>query len=345
MTRKGCFVKLEIEGEVVEEFFGPSFLWQRQQIHFHHLLNLIEAARLHRSVQALILIIKPTAIGWGQIEEIHRLLARFHADGKRSYAYLEHADNKSYYLAAGAQKIYLSPATTLELVGLRLEVLFFKKLLDYLGIDPEVVQIGAYKSAAEPFDREGMSENSREMGDAILTDLQERRKVLAAPSTLTGSIGVIGGKLNFEGLFAKVGINVDVVEKGRRAGYTSPARPFSAEEVEVVREQMRQFYEELFLEKVAEGRQKSRDSVRKAAEGRVWTGAQALELELLDQIGGLLEAFEAAQEEAGLSETKKARIVTYTKKWRWRDLFSLPFANPLSQERVFALLSGMWSIR
>ena len=155
---KVCFVKLEIEGEVVEEFFGPSFLWQKQQIHFHQLLNLIEAARLHRSVQSLILIIKPTAIGWGQIEEIHRLLARFHADGKRSYAYLEHADNKSYYLAAGAQKIYLSPATTLELVGLRLEVLYFKKLLDYLGIEPEVVQIGAYKSAAEPFDREGMSE-------------------------------------------------------------------------------------------------------------------------------------------------------------------------------------------
>ena len=503
------------------QFSGPSFLWQKQQIHFHQLLNLIEAARLHRSVQALILIIKPTAIGWGQIEEIHRLLARFHSDGKRSYAYLEHADNKSYYLAAGAQKIYLSPATTLELVGLRLELLFFKKLLDYLGIDPEVVQIGAYKSAAEPFDREGMSENSREMGDAILTDLQERmkeliaanrsvsasqvqdwidqgphsarsctelgltdgvcyedeleklvenegpglvdlpwsklrteesflrrtltfyrpqiayivadgviapgrsrsgrgghsilgadtlkhllreaakqkrvkaivlrvnspggsalssdliwreikraneskpviisfgniaasggyyiataaRKVLAAPSTLTGSIGVIGGKLNLAGLFAKVGINVDAIEKGKRAGYSSPARPFSAEEAQVVREQMRQFYEELFLEKVAEGRQKSRDSVRDAAEGRVWTGAQALELELLDQIGDLLEAFEAAQEEAGLPETKKARIVTYTQKWRWRDLFSLPFASPLSQERVFALLSGMWSIR
>ena len=115
--------------------------------------------------------------------------------------------------------------------------------------------------------------------------------------------------------------------------------------MQVVREQMQQFYEELFLEKVAEGRQKSRDSVRQAAEGRVWTGAQALELELLDQIGGLLEAFDTAQKEAGLPETKKARIVTYTKKWRWRDLISMPFANPLSQERVFALLSGRWSIR
>ena len=180
MARKNCFVKLEIEGEVVEEFSGPSFLWQRQQIHFHQLLNLIEAARLHRRVQAVILVIKPTAIGWGQIEEIHRLLTRFHAGGKHSYAYLEHADNKSYYLAAGAQKIYLSPATTLELVGLRLEILFFKKLLDYLGIDPEIVQIGPYKSAAEPFDRESMSEHSREMGDAILTDLQERMKELIA---------------------------------------------------------------------------------------------------------------------------------------------------------------------
>ena len=49
------------------------------------------------------------------------------------------------------------------------------------------------------------------------------RKVLAAPSTLTGSIGVIGGKLNLAGLFAKVGINVDAIEKGKRAGYSSPA--------------------------------------------------------------------------------------------------------------------------
>ena len=68
----------------------------------------------------------------------------------------------------------------LELVGLRLEVLFFKKLLQYLGIGPEIVQIGAYKSAAEPFDREGMSENSREMGDTILTDIQDRMKELIA---------------------------------------------------------------------------------------------------------------------------------------------------------------------
>ena len=157
------------------------------------------------------------------------------------------------------------------------------------------------------------------------------RKVLAAPSILTESIGVIGGKLNLEGLFAKVGITVDAVEKGKRAGYTSPSRPFSEEEAQVVREQMRQFYEELFLEKVAEG--------------RVWTGVQALELQLLDQIGGLLGAFQAAQVEARLPETKQTRIVTYTKKWRWRDLFSLPFASSLSQERGFALLSGRWSIR
>jgi len=156
---------------------------------------------------------------------------------------------------------------------------------------------------------------------------------------------VIGGKLNLEGLFAKVGMTVDAVEKGQRAGYTSPSRPFSEEEAQVVREQMRQFYEELFLEKVAEGRQKSRESVRQAAEGRVWTGVQALELQLLDQIGGLLGAFQAAQVEARLPETKQTRIVTYTKKWRWRDLFSLPFASSLSQERGFALLSGRWSIR
>ena len=79
------------------------------------------------------------------------------------------------------------------------------------------------------------------------------RKVLAAPSILTESIGVIGGKLHLGGLFAKVGITVDAVEKGKRAGYTSPSRPFSEEEAQVVRKQMRQFYEELFLEKGSRG--------------------------------------------------------------------------------------------
>ena len=91
--------------------------------------------------------------------------------------------------------------------------------------------------------------------------------------------------------------------------------------------------------------EESGQCARRSRRACVDGGPRALELELLDQIGDLLEAFEAAQEEAGLPETKKARIVTYTQKWRWRDLFSLPFASPLSQERVFALLSGMWSIR
>lgn len=521
MSRKGRFVKLEIEGDVVEEVFGPAFLSQREQVHFHQLVNLIEAARVHRRVQVLILSIKSASIGWAQIEEIHRLLDHFHAVGKRTYAYLEQAGNQSYYLAAGAQKIYLSPSATLDFVGLRLEVLFFKQLLNTLGVEPQIVQIGDYKSAAEPFARESMSEESRQMGDAILTDLQERlkqrvaasrsvdtsqvqdwidrgpygarnamelglidgvcyedeldalvenedsglvnlpwsklrtdesflrrmftfyrpqlayivadgvlaqgssrpsragrsilgadtlkqllreasrhkrvkaivirvnspggsalssdlvwreiqraneskpvvmsfgdlaasggyyiatagRRILAAPSTLTGSIGVIGGKLSLEKLFSKVGVTMEAIEKGRRAGYASLARPFSEDEAQVVKEQMQHFYEELFLEKVAAGRRKSRDSVRQSAEGRVWTGAQALELELLDQIGGLLDAFATARMEAGLPETQKTRVVTYAKRWRWRELLSLPFSNPVSEERIFALLSGIWSIR
>ena len=164
------------------------------------------------------------------------------------------------------------------------------------------------------------------------------------PGTLTGSIGVISGKFNLAQLLAKLGVTVDSVDKGERAGYLSPARPFSKEEAEAVQEQMREFYEELFLKKVAQSRGKSPEEIRKLAEGRVWTGAQALENGLLDQVGGLVQAVERAQEEAGLPKRKKVRLVHYFRRRTLRDLLSFPLPGGLLDHHVLALMADDFRI-
>ena len=131
------------------------------------------------------------------------------------------------------------------------------------------------------------------------------RAILGMPGTLTGSIGVVQGKFNLGKLFSKLGVTVDGLDKGKRAGYLSLARAFSKDEAGIIQDQLREFYEELFLEKVCESRKKPLEEVRKLAEGRPWTGRLASENALLDRLGGLIDALKLAQSEAGLPEEKR----------------------------------------
>ena len=120
------------------------------------------------------MIVRKTVLAWSQIEEIHRLFTALKNAGKKIVVYLESADNRTYYLAAAADRVLLPPPATLELVGLRSEILYFKNLLSFLGIEPQLFNIGKFKSAAEIFQRDRMSQASREMADSILSDMQGR---------------------------------------------------------------------------------------------------------------------------------------------------------------------------
>jgi protease-4 len=162
-------------------------------------------------------------------------------------------------------------------------------------------------------------------------------RILGNPSTLTGSIGVIGGKFSLEKLLAKLGVSVDAVEKGAHSGYASIARPFSEEEAHAIRRQMKEFYEELFLPKVAQSRGRNIEEVRRFAEGRVWTGFQAFNHGLLDEIGGIPDALESAQQLAELAG-RKVRLVTYTQRRSLRDFLPFNFIRAISGEKILALL-------
>jgi protease-4 len=134
------------------------------------------------------------------------------------------------------------------------------------------------------------------------------KKIYAEPGTITGSIGVFGMKLVLGGLYDKLGVKTEVISRGKNAGIMSSTTPFNENERKVMEAHIRDTYD-MFLSKAFEGRQrsgntklKSRDELQKLAGGRVWTGRQAKENGLVDELGTLEDAIACAKEMAGLGK-------------------------------------------
>ena len=134
--------------------------------------------------------------------------------------------------------------------------------------------------------------------------------IVAQPATLTGSIGIYGGKFITGGTFDKFGANIESVIIGRNAGLESPDRPFTDSEREKLRQHIRDFYNG-FIQKVAASRKMPVERVDTLAQGRVWTGSQARENGLVDALGGLDRAIALAKEKAGIAADTEVDIVTY----------------------------------
>ncbi|MBD5782011.1 signal peptide peptidase SppA [Pelagicoccus sp. NFK12] len=126
-------------------------------------------------------------------------------------------------------------------------------------------------------------------------------KIYAQPNTLTGSIGVIGVFFNYEELAAKHGVNFDTVKTTEHADFMGMFRAKTDREMELVQRQVDLVYDS-FLAKVAEGRGLELAEVAKIAEGRIWSGVDALDIGLVDELGGLGDAIAFAGEKAGLGE-------------------------------------------
>lgn len=124
--------------------------------------------------------------------------------------------------------------------------------------------------------------------------------IVANPTTLTGSIGIFGMFPNMEKLFSdKLGLNFDMVKTNKLADMGDLTRPFNAAESEIMQNYINNGYK-LFVKRCADGREMTTEAIEKIAEGRVWTGATAKELGLVDELGGLDKALEIAAEKAGV---------------------------------------------
>ena len=124
-------------------------------------------------------------------------------------------------------------------------------------------------------------------------------KIVALPTTMTGSIGVISSAVNVEELLEKLGIEIEIFKGGKYKDMYWGLRELTAEEQEIMQEMVDEYYEQ-FVDVVAEGRGLSEDDVRELATGQLYSGSKAKELGLVDELGDLDTAIDLAMELAGM---------------------------------------------
>lgn len=487
----GNWLLVTIEGDVPEH--GQPWLGAARPLRpgFLELLRSLDLAQSDPRIDGVLLRFEAGLESWSQAQSLRRSLARLREAGRSVAVWGESFTAQQYWVASAADRIWLPESGSLFLVGLRSEQIFLRDALAKLGVTPEVVHIGRYKSAGDFVTRDSMSNEQREQieawqselfedlvegiasgraldagavrnlidegpyaaraavearliddccypdeferrleplarvpgpglagprrvhlvdvhryytrvvcdvaarpllrelpalawvvaagsiqrgarpggissegfgrlleqlrgdkavrgvalrldspgGDALASDLLHRAvellrrekpvvvsmadvaasggyyiaaaadAVFAEAGTVTGSIGVVGGKLNLAGLYKKLGVAKDFVQHGARAGVLSEAQGFSPDERAAVRREMEAVYG-TFLDRVARGRRLERSAVEEAAQGRIWSGRRALALGLVDGLGGPLEALRDLGARAGLREGEPYRLLS-----------------------------------
>jgi protease-4 len=166
--------------------------------------------------------------------------------------------------------------------------------------------------------------------------------IVAQPGTLTGSIGIYTGKFVTGGSLDKLGANIEATSEGRHAEMNSPDRRFTPEERAKVQESMQAFYDQ-FVEKAAAARQTTPEKIDQIAQGRVWTGHQARQVGLVDQLGGLDTAIAVAKQRANIPAEEEVELVIYPPRRSVYEILSEQLDAPLgtqSAAEAFASLVG-----
>ena len=163
--------------------------------------------------------------------------------------------------------------------------------------------------------------------------------IIAEPGTITGSIGVFAGKYDLRRLYDRIGFRKEILTRGARAGIYTDYEELTEEQREIVRRQVREVYDD-FVSKVAEGRGMSYASVDSIGRGRVWTGAQAREIGLVDALGGLDLAIELACARVGLS-MERTEILSLPERYGVLRMLSYDAAGWIRGERLSAPFSGL----
>ncbi len=513
-------LEVRLEGKIVEHFPEDPFV-ARAEGADHQLLDIVRAidtASRDDRIRGIYLRVGSTGYGWAKAEELRERLLAFRKAGKFVYAYLAPTDELGYYVALSADSLFLVPDGLLELNGFSVENPYVLRLFEKLGMEPQVENVGIYKSAADMLKRTDMSDAEREVTESILrerydrfvgavvqargvdratfalafdagiylaADLEElglvddelyepevralaleralgpaaaklaktaaaklekaaadstgeaeflesdaadhaidvedyvaelpppdhgarhtialvyavgeitsgddavdplfgrtlgsasliedlrdiatddrvdavvlrvdspggdavaseeiwaqidelRRtvpvvvsmsdvagsggyyiaasadRIVAAPSTITGSIGVLGVIFNAERTFDKLGISWGNVKTNPAADFPTSTRPLTEAERATFRALIQDTYRS-FVKRVAEGRERSVEQIDSVAQGRIWSGTQARERGLVDEVGGLETAIGAAKKLAGIPTSERVGLLVYPK--------------------------------
>jgi len=144
-----------------------------KSIGFNDLIKALESAKTDDDIKCIYINVSSPNAGYATMTEVRNALLDFRKSGKKIIAYSEVYTQGAYYLASAADKVYLNPEGALEFKGLSSKVMFFKGALDKLGIEAQIIRVGNYKSAVEPFFTDRMSDKNREQVTAYLGGLYQ----------------------------------------------------------------------------------------------------------------------------------------------------------------------------
>jgi protease-4 len=143
--------------------------------------------------------------------------------------------------------------------------------------------------------------------------------IVAYPGTMTGSIGVVFGKPNLHGLYDKIGVTKDAIQRGKHAAIDSDYTPLTPDERQVLVSGIDESYRD-FVTKVADARHRKYAEIEPIAQGRVWLGSQAKSNGLVDELGGLDRAVELLKAKAKIPATERVTISMYPGRRSFFDL-------------------------
>jgi protease-4 len=148
-------------------------------------------------------------------------------------------------------------------------------------------------------------------------------KIVAQPTTITGSIGIFAGKFDMSGFYSKIGIKKDILKRGKYSDIFTETRPATKDEITLVYNVINDFYQG-FLAHVAKGRSKTTDEIDKIGRGRVWSGADAKKVGLVDELGGFNTAVDIAKKMAHIEPEEKISIILFPKR---KSFFQILFGG------------------
>lgn len=502
--KKVSYAHIELKGSLPEGAAVPGIFGEVVE-NLDTALFRLKKASDDDKLTGVIIHLDDLSVGWAKVHELRTAIARIRSKGKPVYAWMESGSTRDYLLASACDQVVLPESGVLSMPGLRAEVMFYKNLFDSLQIEPQMLRVGEFKSAAEPYTRSEMSPQFREEleavldgfyseiintisssrkltveqakaaidqgvmtateakriglidhigyedaleklivadkllelkvvkgyakkkidtdfsgmtgmikmmnlimgteppprkslapkiaviaavgpimsgasqadffgeatmgsstmikairqarddetvkaivlrvdspgGSALASDLMWHEletvkkpfivsmgdtaasggyyiamgadRIFAEPGTITGSIGVVGGKIALDKFMAKFGVTTSVVTRGKNSGVSETSMmALSDSERETLQKLMNEIYAQ-FTRKAADGRKMDVEKLEKLARGRIYTGTQAKEIGLIDEIGTLDDAIAFAKKAAGIEPTEKLERLSLPK--------------------------------
>jgi protease-4 len=169
--------QIKLSGSLDEAPVSDDPLFGSLGENFKTKLDRIRKAKTDAAVAGLVLHFDGLGVGWGKLDELRHAISDFRKAGKKAYAFLEAGDSHDYLAAVACDRIFMPESGSLMLTGIRTEITFFKDLFDKIGVKADMLQMGDFKGAAEPYTRNSLSKENRQQLESVVDDYYQHALV------------------------------------------------------------------------------------------------------------------------------------------------------------------------